>query len=375
MSDPITNCENLLASQYGRGHCILTGRGATALWVAYQLAIQKNGRQNRKIMLPALVCLSPVFTVYYAGASPLFADVREADGTIDPDQVATLLEKDNGISAVVAVHLFGHPADMNKLAAVCRKKNIVLIEDAAQAQGGRDADGHLIGSIGDVSVLSFGHTKILDVEGGGGAVLTDDNQFAEDARKMLATLKPKRPDNDILANIYSRLYYMIQEAGQHDSRFFHMFDSFPECFKPLYLYSADEKQAHRIMDALGGLEEEIRQRSRAAEVYKKRLCRRSEIHFFRPQGRPVPWRFTFRVPADKRDFLLRAVRENGYDISAWYPAVPTWTVEGRMQKKGFPIAEVLEKEVVNLWVNHEYSQKKAALLAAEITSFFESRLR
>ncbi len=358
MNNKIASCEKKISCLLGRKHCILTGRGATALWLAYNLA----GPKQSKIILPAILCLSPVFTVLYAGKIPIFADVQNSDATLDPAAVEEMLSEDPDISAVVAVHLFGHPASMHKLERICSKFGVMLIEDLAPALGGADRSGNLFGSKGDISILSFGHTKILDV-GGGGALLTDNDDIEGQARELMGKLSDEPENSDELSNIYSRIFYAIWESARVDERFYSLFDQFPELFKPLYLYPIASEQAKRIERSLDLLPQEISHRKKIANIYSEAFTSCSQIRLFRLSGMGVPWRFCFRVSVTTRDKLIEEVRMKGFDISSWYPNIKNWNPHGRAQRFSCPVAEQLENEIVNLWVTQEYSSEKASSLA------------
>jgi len=368
MPDIIGLCEKKLCDLIGRKHCILTGRGATALWIAYSLTDPKR----RKILLPAMACLSPMFTVHYANRVPIFSDVCIEDATIDPAHVERLLIQHTDIGAVLAVHLYGHPAMMEVLSEICKRHAVMLIEDLAPALGGKDHHGNTFGSSGDISVVSFGHTKILDL-GGGGAFLTDDDALAEKARHLAEGLKPAHKENTILANCYEKLYYPVFECGQRCSSFYKLFDFFPDLFKRLYLFATDACQAKTIIDSLPTLEGEILRRKMIANEYRDGLSGVPDITFFSPSGPGVTWRFTFRVNKSSRDNLLRSIRAAGFDISSWFPSITEWTSTGRLQKKtSFPVANILEKEVVNVWVSENYGNGKAKLLSQHIKEILEA---
>ena len=368
MPDIVALCEKTLCELVGRKHCLLTGRGATSLWLAYRLTDPKR----RKILLPAMVCLSPMFTVHYANRVPIFSDVRIDDATIDPDHVERLLVQHPDIGAVLAVHLYGHPAMMEVLSDICKRRGVMLIEDLAPALGGKDHHGNSFGSSGDISVVSFGHTKILDL-GGGGAFLTDDDALAKKAMHLAEGLKPVPEENAILADCYEKLYYPIFECGQRYSSFYKLFDFFPGLFKRLYLFATDACQAKTIIDSLPTLEDQIFRRQMIANEYRDGLSGVPGITFFSPSGPGVTWRFTFRVNKSSRDNLLRKVREEGFDISSWFPSITEWTSTGRLQKKtSFPVAHILENEVVNLWVTENYGNGKAKSLSQHIRGILEA---
>jgi dTDP-4-amino-4,6-dideoxygalactose transaminase len=358
----VEGCEKALAGLLGRKHCVLTGNGTSALRIAYSL----SDDARPKVLLPALVCLNPMLAVHYAKRIPVFADVLMQNATIDPEAVSNMLEKDPKIGAVLAVHLYGHSADMNKLGDICAKHKVMLIEDLAQALGGEFPDGRLFGSAGECSVVSFGYSKILDA-GGGGAFLTDDDSLDHRARDLSDHLGKKPAEYERLNMTYRKLFYAFWECGQADAEFYRLFDSFPSLFEKGLLYGITDNQARAIQDLLSVLNEEVSHRRKIAELYKNKLKTISEIEFFSPEEGWVPWRFTFRINKERREDLLKKIRLADYDISSWYPRITEWTPSGRAQKREtFAVANILEKEVVNLWVTGDYDEKKVLSLVKEI---------
>jgi dTDP-4-amino-4,6-dideoxygalactose transaminase len=307
-----------------------------------------------------------MLAVHYAQREPLFADVLEKDATIDPFVVEKMLKEDNRIGAIVAVHLYGHSVDVEALRDICSRHDVLLIEDMAQAMGGKYSNGSLFGTIGDCSVVSFGHTKILDV-GGGGAFLTDDEVMTNRIRSLCSLLPPPPDNKEQLSSMYHKLYYSIWECGQVEPSFFKLFDHFPFLFHALHVHRISDTLASKILEALPLLDLEITHRGRIAALYESKLRGCAQLKFFRPTGHVVPWRFTFRIDGHLRDVVLEEVRSAGYDISSWYPSITEWTPAGRIQgKESFPVANRLEKEVVNLWVSTDYNEKKAEAVAGVI---------
>jgi len=363
----IEQCEISIARLLSRKYCVLTNSGTSALYLAY--SVLENKRP--KVLLPALMCVNPMWAVHYADKTPVFCDITENTATINPDLVDSLLKKDKTIGMVVAVHLYGNPAAMAELKSVCSKRGVLLIEDLAQALGGTFDDGALFGSLGDCAIASFGYSKILDV-GVGGAFLTDDESIAAGARCLQRKFTGAiSQDIQELTFMYRRLFYAIWECGQKDSRFYKMFDDFPELFQSLFLRPLADGTAENILHSLGSLKEEVYWRQKIAKIYVEALQEVSSIKFFTRRG-GVPWRFTFRVPAEKRNHLLDRVRAAQYDISSWYPSITQWTPSGREQgKEMFPVANKLEREVVNLWVGRDYTEDKALSLAKVIKEILE----
>lgn len=357
MDTIVKRTEDRIASLLGRRYCVLTHSGTTALYLAYSLLNKK--RSN--VVLPALICAAPLWAVHYAKKIPVFCDVLEKDATIDPARVDEIIKKDKKIGMVVAAHLYGNPADLAQLRSVCHKRDVVLIEDLAQALGGIFDDGQVFGSQGDCSIVSFSYSKILDV-GSGGAFLTDDRKIADSARRLNVKLLGKADKDGSLALIYRRLFYAVWESGQKDERFYAFFDLFPDLFRSLFIQAAGRGSAQGIFQALRSLDEEVSWRRKIAKVYRDGLKDLKQVRIISSTS-GVPWRFCFCVPAPIRQQLLERVRAKNYDISAWYPSIVQWTLSGRKQNPAeFPVASRIEKEIVNLWVGRSYDEKKAAKL-------------
>ncbi len=362
MATSVENCEDALADLLGRKYCILTGNGTSALWIAYSLV----GQKRPKVLLPAMVCLTPMLATHYAGKTPVFADVLERDATLDPHFVETALQDDPGIGAVLAVHLYGHPVAMEVLDDICSKYGVLLIEDLAQAMGGKYANGVPFGAGGDCSVVSFGHTKILDV-GGGGAFLTDNQAWARQAYTLAKQLAKPPTEIDKLYLLYRKLFYTVWECGQANPAFYKMFDPFPDLFRVMLLYGITEPIAAAIFNALDELDSEISHRKQIAALYRRELKNIDSIDFFDVSDASVPWRFTFRLAQRFRNDILEEVRLAEYDISSWYPSITDWTPSGRKQgRELFPVANTLEKQVVNLWVTKDYTEQKALSLTTMV---------
>ena len=362
-----TNCvkqaEDILAESVGRRFAVLTGRGTAALMIACRLAPDDRPR----VIIPAMVCANVMYAVLYAGKTPVFADVSPHDATLDPNHVAALLAADPGIGAVIAVHLYGHRADIDALSLSTRRHGAYLIEDAAQAQGGRHPDGRLFGAAGDMSIISFGHTKILDV-GGGGVLLLDDSDLAGRARLEASRLPRAPSDMSQTETQYSRLFYAAWEAYQTDCRFANLFFPLPDQFRGLFVHAPTDLQAQNISAALPDLADELAHRRALYAVYRRALRDVPGATTFDVDGTAIaPWRFTFRVPSGIRNRLLQAIRQAGHPASAWYPCLSDWTSSAsRTDASTIAVARTLEKQIVNLWLTRNHDPTSIENLVAMI---------
>ena len=359
----IKKLEDKLALMHNKKYCILTGRASSALWMAYKCCNSKKS----KVIVPSIMCLSPTLVLKYANKKPLFSDVLIKDATINPKNVESLLKKNKDISAVLAVHLYGYPCQVNELKKICDKENVKLIEDVAQAMGARDNNNKILGSTGDISILSFGNTKILDLEEGG-ALLTNDKKTYFKSLKLRKNIKNVNINS--LKKLYKPLYYKIFNMGQENKKIFDLFNIFSDLFKNLYIRNTSQKQAKKIFNKLDSLENEIKHRRKIYSIYEKNIKKNNKIIFFKPQKNFVPWRFNFKIKKNYRDKLIKHIRNRGFDISSWYPNSKNWFFEGKKQKNNnFKVSEYLDKSLINLWVTKNYSSLKAKKLASEINKF------
>ena len=133
-----------------------------------------------EVVVPAN-CYPTVFGVAAAGCTPLLVDIDPATGCLAPKLLPKVITP--ATRAVLAVHLYGMPADVAAIQSFCKQRKLILIEDCAQAVGTMIKDRH-VGTWGDVGVLSFYPTKNLGAYGDGGAVITNNRGLAERVRRL-----------------------------------------------------------------------------------------------------------------------------------------------------------------------------------------------
>lgn len=194
----VDRIERDLAAFTGIGHAVAVSNGTAALEVCFRLAGVEAGDE---VLVPTLTFIATANAVTYRGAIPHFVDSEETTLGVDPARLDVYLERiarlEDGvcvnsltgrpIRALVVMHVFGHPCDLEALAAVAERWNLVLVEDAAEALGSRWKGRHM-GGFGRLSALSFNGNKIVTT-GGGGAVLTDDPTLAKRAKHLTTTAK------------------------------------------------------------------------------------------------------------------------------------------------------------------------------------------
>lgn len=204
--------EQRVAAFLGVRHGIACVSGTAALHIA---CLVSNVKPGDEVLMPALTFIAPANAVSYCGARPVFIDSARDNLGLDPLALEAFLERNASretdgilrnqrtgarIAAVVVVHVFGHPADMSALSAVCSRYGLPLIEDAAESLGST-YHGRQTGTLSTIAALSFNGNKIVTT-GGGGMVVTNDDALARRARHLTTQAK-----NDALRYEHDEIGY------------------------------------------------------------------------------------------------------------------------------------------------------------------------
>jgi perosamine synthetase len=169
--------ETEFAQYCGRRFGVSTSSGTAAL----HLALLSSGvGPGHEVIVPALSFVATVNAVLYTGAIPVIVDVLPETWCIDPDAIGKAISVKT--KAIMPVHLYGHPAEMDAINALASRHGLLVIEDAAEAHGSLYKT-RMVGSLGDVAVFSFYGNKVITT-GEGGMLLTDDQHVARRARTL-----------------------------------------------------------------------------------------------------------------------------------------------------------------------------------------------
>jgi dTDP-4-amino-4,6-dideoxygalactose transaminase len=168
------------AEYCGATHGVATANGTAALHTALAAAGIDDGDA---VITTPFSFVASANAIQFCGATPVFADIDPETYTLDPDVVEAAIEERDDVVGILAVHLFGLPAEMDRLVELADEHDLMLIEDAAQAHGA-SYDGDAAGTIGDVGCFSFYPTKNMTT-GEGGMVVTDDAELAERAAQFV----------------------------------------------------------------------------------------------------------------------------------------------------------------------------------------------
>ena len=181
----VTELEQQLAEYVGVKHCVTCGNGTDALPLVMMAWDIKAGDA---VFVPTFTFFASAEVVAFEGATPVFVDVDERTFNVDPVKLEEAIEqvkKEGKLNprAVIAVDLFGQPADYTKIEEICKKHGLLLLEDGAQGFGGKIGDRTAC-SFGDAAATSFFPAKPLGCYGDGGAVFTNDDEMADYMRSI-----------------------------------------------------------------------------------------------------------------------------------------------------------------------------------------------
>ena len=187
----IDEFQSLFAAYHGMKHCVALANGTAALEVSlHSIGIEEGD----EVIIPSFTIMSLAIAVLRVGATPRLVDVNSDTWNITADGVKSVLT--NKTRAIIVVHGFGHPVDMDPILEIAREHNLKVIEDTAESIGSR-YKGKLCGTMGDISSFSFYANKLITT-GEGGCILTNDDVVADRARR------------------YINLYFGLNERFSHD---------------------------------------------------------------------------------------------------------------------------------------------------------------
>jgi dTDP-4-amino-4,6-dideoxygalactose transaminase len=159
-------------------NAVCVSSGTAAIFLSLLALDIKRGDE---VIVPSFSFISTATPIIEVGAKPVFVDIEAKTYTVDPEKIREAVTKRT--KAIMPVHLYGHPADMEPILEIAEENDVYVIEDACQAHGA-EYKGRRVGGIGHVACFSFYPSKNMTVCGDGGAVVTNDGEIAEMVRKL-----------------------------------------------------------------------------------------------------------------------------------------------------------------------------------------------
>ncbi len=319
--------ERELASALGSKDAVAVANGTEAI----QLALEALGiGPGAEVITSPLTAAFTALAVQRAGATPVFADLDPKTLNVAPQAVGQAVTPQT--RALLPVHLYGHPADLDPLLAISRRHGIPLVEDACQAHLAR-YKGKTVGAISGIGALSFYPTKNLGAFGDGGAVLVNDPDVATRLRRL-------------------------RNGGQTD-RYRHG--------GPGINSRLDELQAAVLRVKLGHLAAWSERRRAVAALYRESLAGVVELPEEQPYAGAVYHLFVIHHP--RRDALAATLKERGIGTLVHYPfplhLQPAFASLGYRCGQ-FPVAEKAAAEILSLPLYPEMTDAQALEVAAAV---------
>ena len=320
--------EREAASFLGVRHAVGVGAGTDALVLGLRALGIGPGDE---VIVPSFTFFATAEAVSLIGATPVFADIEPNTFCLEPDSVAKAISLRT--RAIIPVHLFGHPAEMDALGELARRKGLAVLEDAAQGFGAVYR-GRKIGGLGNAAAFSFFPSKNLGAFGEAGLIATDDAAVADSVRRLRAH--------------GSRERYVHVEIG--------------------YNARLDELQAALLRVKLPHVASWNDERRRVARAYDAALSGVEGVTTptVAPGCTHVFHQYTLRVPPGKRAAIQKALEEAGISTQIYYPIPNHALVMYAQGAPALPATDAAAASVLSLPIYPELSDADVAEVAGKL---------
>ena len=331
LGNEVKEFENEFAAYLGSKYCIGCASGMDALQIAFRVIGVGKGDEVIVCSNSYIAC---VMGITMNDGTPIFVEPDEYDN-LDADKIEEKIT--DKTKAILAVHLYGQSCDMDKIMGIAKKHNLKVIEDCAQAHG-TTWNGKKVGTIGDIGCWSFYPTKNLGAFGDGGALTTDNQDYADQFR--------------VIRNYGSKKIHYENDIIGMNSRL-------------------DELQAGLLRIKLEYLDEMNDERIKIADRYNKEL---NNPHIVLLKTRPGSNNIyhQYVIHSDRRDELMNYLSDNEIGTIIHYPIPPhlqkAYEYLG-YHKGDLPIAERYAQEVLSLPMYNGMSKQEQDYIIEKLNSF------
>ena len=337
--------EDELAKLHSSKYCLGTSSGTDSLHLAYwalgigissQIEHGRLKEEMDEVIVPVNTYIATTETISIIGAKPVFIDHEEDSFNIDPGKIEEKITSHT--KAIVVVHLYGQPANMDPILKIAKENNLIVIEDCSQAHNA-EYKGKKVGTFGSVGTFSFYPGKNLGAYGEAGAVITNNEELYE---KMLRFRQ------------HGAVVRYIHDNEGHN-------------------YRMEELQGAVLNVKIKHIDKWTNGRRHVAQIYRELLRDVEEVKvpMEMPYAKHVYHLFEIRVP--NREDLANYLKEKGIDTGLHYP-MPLHLQKAykyRGYKEGdFPVAEKCCKEILSIPVFPEMTDEQIEYVAGSIKSYY-----
>lgn len=324
--------EEEFANYCGVKYCVGVASGTEALWLALLALGIKEGDE---VITAANTFIATALAITMAGAKPVLVDIDPKTYNINPKLIEEKITEKT--KAIIPVHLYGQPADMDEINKIAKKYNLFVLEDACQAHGA-SYKGKRCGSLGHAAAFSFYPAKNLGAYGDGGAVVTNSGEIAEKIR-------------------------MLRDYGQKE-KYRHLVRG--------YNSRLDTLQAAILRVKLKKLDEWNKKRMKAAEKYNELLKKTEAVLPERASDRTHVYHL-YVIRTKHRNELQKYLEKKGVFTGIHYP-IPIHLQPSfaflKLKRRSFPIAEKYAEKILSLPMFPEITEQQIKYVAAEIKNFY-----
>jgi dTDP-4-amino-4,6-dideoxygalactose transaminase len=342
-------------------HTFHFGNGSTALFAI----LRGLGCRNGRVALPAIICPSVIAAVLASGNQPYFVDIETQTYGLDPDRLAGVTEK---VNAVIAVHAFGMPCQIERLRDLCNSHEIPLIEDCALAQGAA-VNGITVGNTGTAAIFSYGAGKIIGI-GEGGAAQTSDPDLSARLQEE-ARLLPAHYDSVVADAMGGLLKFGYNNFYPDQLEFYRpAYTAYlrQNCFSILRRF--ESRMMVPIREGLAGIAENVALRLRKCRMYERKLSGLPGIQTMKFEDGTAPWRFNLLIEPALRNHILRTMLSEGSPVSSWYTDMTAFLDPVSYSATPLPASKWLSDRILNLWIDAQTSESDIERTCGRIRSLW-----
>ncbi len=354
----------IIASTFNFRDCILLGRATSCFYSIFSSFFQKGDN----VIFPAILCPQPLLAAKLAGLNPIVIDVNQNNGLINLSELETLLSKNINVRCVVLVELFGQKIDnWSEILNLKKKFKFKIIRDCAQSLPLKKIRC-------DFTILSFGHTKIIDCDHGG-AILIDNKNYKEILRRNSDNLNPfnKNKYKFFIKN-YRKQFYKIKNKPRlnHNEKVIELYELLT---KNDYFYKTkfSEEFSSCISKKIKDIKNIVLERRRLFVLYKKNLNHKDVLYVTNNEDY-IPWRFSVLLPPNMQKFITNKLRSNGFHASNWYDPLSIFFDKNHIKYNNDIInSHHFSSRILNLWIdeniNDEYIESSCTLIKEYLNKY------
>ena len=336
LGQDVTKFEEEFASYCGTKYAVGVDSGLSAI----ELSLRALGvGAGDEVIVPTHTFTATAAAAAFTGATPVFVDADPVTWNIDVSKIEEAITPQT--KAIVPVHLYGLPAEMDEISRIAKAHNLVVVEDGCQAHGAK-YKGEQTGSLGDAGAFSFYPTKNLGACGDAGMVTTDSLEVAETVRAL-------RNCGQRVKNVHEL------------SPFNHRLDSF---------------QAAILRIKLRHLDEWVESRRHVASLYNQLLVKTDLVTPVEPSGCEHVYHL-YVIRSQNRDALQAYLKEQGIGTAIHYPEpvhLQPFFTQGVDRHGQFPVAEQICNEILSLPMYPDMTEEQVEIVASKIVDLSVSAL-